>query len=1178
MKDSFISYIQDRFGKIQLDPSEVREARQAYIDSRLSEVKEIIGIKGDAVKLLTIRQTDCDDSLYLRQVYAYPDSQVKNLEDWSRERAYQCSNADNAVNGIEKSNLVEDVVGDDNESNCYFFTALHRLGTIDIDSSKSYPHSESFVRRIEKLYRDLNGNSDCTSHTCLFSVQLHELNDKNNKTYKISRIFAVYFDAHGCIWTDSEKLKQLHFTLKKIFGELDTIRELEANLFKSQGMTLAIELNDIFLNYDFAPADKISFMIERLKLFLNNHVKQHFIGAEYDKSAVDIYYVAITYEQNKADKNCLMPLFQIYPHCYRKSYPIASYKIAHQSFPSIAKYLLRHYFQANIGKTDGCEFAMGKYAFDSFYNDLNQSSISIDDNFTEVTFKDIDASHDRVEVAHKIFSNYNDQLFARRPIKSENNASASDANVFQSSRVGQVDEKFWDGLNLDVKYKPNDTQNEQADSIMAFVIEGQKLGKRRTNRKIYRQLPRAILAVESKYYDAFTHSEREALREIITSIAILVRNIFHENSLLNYRSKLSDAYKVYVPAEYSTTKVSLEGIIARFLLASMAIDAEIAEDILDSLNSDGGAQGKITKKIFKRKHIELFRSYFKNVLGSTKIVDDEVKSSKIVNDRIFSRLYNATTYVNLSKVRRKYTSLKEEDLASFVTFIEAMPNNFAWAGYAPSIAEAFGDRSEETTPFFELMTPGFSGSHLYMAIVKGEIQQVAKLSSLRDLRKELKKYRQFVRYRLLSAARTPLNGMSFDSTGELGKDMESMASRLVPEDYDQKSYGVLISDLVSAFSGTDSKDQGNQSQIVESLLQHVHYVIVNSSGTLVKIDVNEICRALKDLFIKSLALWRGVDDVPQQIIDLSPAKVIIDTLRLQPSESAEAHYKKLINGDKKSKISYLKSKLLLECVTAKRLASLYTEGPAIRNRDRAQYQKYIVHGDLNARNIVWAAAIDHYVLIDFEHTNYGVWGSDQFRLVVNLLVELPSELMSGTALSDVRDNVFVEIDLGVNWLLEIANWLLEGIGALPFEGGDRDGMIVKIFKAVLCTIVIDPEKELSMEQKQIWKHMLVFTILKELEYSVLSVKTILKRHESNSDFIKEINSIIKKNIINEANLILALRHLYCESSNISASSADDSAGAALQANKIISVEKAAIARYMIALSLFLGIEKALLKV
>ena len=1165
MKDSFISYIQDRFGKAQFDPPEIREARKAYIEGRINKIKEILGDRERKFKLVTIRQTDCDDSLYLRQVYTYPDSEIGNIEEWSRKRSYQCREIKSAIEGIKEDCLEKDFGDEDKELDSYFFTALHILGTVNINDPELQLHNDSFMRRIEVLYKELKGHTDYSNQVCLFSVQLHKPDDGSD-IYRISRIFAAYFDFEEDVGSCRAHLNQLHDEIRKLFSELDAIRTMESNLFKAQGMAFVAELNQIFLNPSLAPADKISFMLERLKMLLDNHVKQHFIGAQYDENAIDIYYVALTYEQSETKENHLTPLFQIYPHCYRKSYPLAAYRIAHQDFPSMVKYLLRHYFQVNIGQPDGYELVMGKSAVDNFKSDLGQSAISIDSNFIEKIFKEVDTEHDQYDVANKIFQNHHDQLFVRRPVSNGHGVGAANDSLagHYHHRIGQISEKLWNKLNLDVKTKHDNDTDVFTNSMMAFVIEGHKLGINVGSKKLCKQLPRAVLAIESKYYDAFTYSERKTMREVVIFISTLVRSIFHENSLLNYRRKLSDAYKKYVPTGYSnaTDAGYKQELMARLLLASMAIDVKIARIILESIECYSTAS-KPLRDFFSPRHIKIFKKYFQEVLDNTEIDDEDVKSSKIVNDRIFSRLYNATAYISRRDVHDEYISLAVQELEVFIGLIEAMPNNFAWAGYAPSIAEAFGDRSEKTTPSFGLMTPGFSGSHLYMAIVKGEIQQVAKLSSLRDLEKELKKYREFVRYRLLLAARTPSNGMAFDSTGDFGRGTYSIMPSSLPSDYSHRTYGVLISDLVSAFSGADAKDQINQSQTVETLINHVFKVLMSERRSDLKVSSSKICISLKNLFSKSLTLWRKVD-VPQKVGLPQPiAKIVVDTLRLKPSDKVRAHYEELIKGNKASPLSYLKSNFYLECIDIDSMIAPYDLPIVIDNPDHEQYKNYIVHGDLNARNVIWAAAIDHYVLIDFEHTTYGIWGSDQLRLIVNLLVDLPSELTRDYLFSEDsnlhRDKLFREISLGVDWLLRSFTTIVSANHV-------SDAKLIPILNAVLKTIAVRSKLGLSDEQKSLQAYILSLTILKELEYSILSVKMVLKRYAPHSDFIKHLNINITENIIINSDLFAALVSLYGYGNNTT-SSTD------LQNSKIMLVEKSAIARYMIALRLSIGLTR-----
>ena len=180
----------------------------------------------------------------------------------------------------------------------------------------------------------------------------------------------------------------------------------------------------------------------------------------------------------------------------------------------------------------------------------------------------------------------------------------------------------------------------------------------------------------------------------------------------------------------------------------------------------------------------------------------------------------------------------------------------------------------------------------------------------------------------------------------------------------------------------------------------------------------------------------------------------------------------------------------------------------------------IVHGDLNARNLTWSGGLKSFFMIDFEHVGPQFRGIDQFRLSINLVVDLMGEALTEISYEELqeKDHLFEEIDNGIKFLIKLSNSLVKGtsknlknlcidvLNELKSEKPDKkdECKLCILLKAIICSIKYDVKKN-KKEWSRFWGYVLFCTALKEYEYSSRSV---------NEETVLKILNSEKPNIIN----------------------------------------------------------------
>lgn len=1127
--DAFDNYVKKRLEERRKPAKVLAELKRNYYQERVLEVLSVLKPKGsfkievtneenfekilqdNGVRIVTVRTAFNTDSKLLKPVATFPEKRLFLAENIEFQRTPQTfKDYKEALEGTDKHFPIEAPDSFNNGEAIHFSAVYTSQGDTKPRKNKisrfDYRIDAALSMMKQKLEDEFSDES-----VCFFSVKAKCIDENNYRgrkpkpEFRIAQIIAIYFDKSTQI--SNEIIIDAHKLCKSLFEESKQIRNIDNELFKLEGHELTSGLQTLFLDKNIAPSDKIAFAIERLKKLLNRHLDSHYPSTQGNET--EVYFISLAYEILDKDKpKELFPILQIYPHVYRKKFPYGAFIIGHPKFVSVTKYLLRNYFKFH--KEQGFnKFVVGSNTFDS------SPDVSISNIFMKDIFKDIDSIIERKECKEEL-TPLPDQIFL--------------------SKHNDTDE-IWNKLNVDISIGTEISQNEENNSILAYIVEGHEINQHQEiiATDTYQQLPRAILAIEGNQREFLSDQERTSLRVVARAFSNLVRHLFHDNTLLDYRIQLSRAYNNYSDA--MTGGDDKKVTANRFIFSSMSVDVSLLDNIMKSIKKD--------KRISKQVANEM-GEVFDKVFKKTEIEDEIVNNAEIVRDRINQRFEKATNFI------RRSNEAPSQDI---VDLIEACPRNFAWAGYAPSLAQALGDRVNHSPPEFELMAPGFSATGLYMALVESEIRQVAKLSSVAKLKKERNNYKKYVRYKVFVAARSPNNAFAFDSTGQCGKDCGNKRDQFEAGlDYDKKCYGVLVSDLASAHNLEIKNLNGKESpknEQVDTFLKLITRLVAHPE----KKSTNSIIVSIKGLFGKNLGYWYRTPkesdigkmttlDILHKCYRLNYEDKLKDEASTQTKpRNTEAWillaFTRMLEGSKDQIISHEKRRFPFKkhSLTPENIAHFVNHSYNYRlDLEDARFLRpllSIVHGDLNSRNLVWAGPIDNLMLIDFEHVGIGFWGMDQTRLATNIVVDFLSEVKI------ISDKLPVEIAQAIENAAEfIVNvWkkykeakVAEDSSKLEiyvnnFKNGPhtRDTWKNKpdwILKSIVQWIIRTTwhfNKELLNEQYfGILQACLGFSIVKEYEYSIVNVKRLKlseKQISSVNEIITKYNNKLKDQLI-----------------------------------------------------------------
>lgn len=1103
-------YIEEHPG---LSKSNTAELLKDFVKGKIVEIKQLLG--SQSCRAVTIRSEFRSSQDYLRPTYSFPAELSPLLEEPAFQKPF--SYEYNSTTGLPFSEDMPSYpkLGLNLPAT---FIAIHKVSDpeeigegVSVEKNPEFafgPRINSFwndighspVAEVNSRYIDPVKMNDefCASDKgiyCLFTAR----NAENLKdTLRPQHIAAIYFVAENKQIDEIEQvlLSQLHAISESLFDGIALIERIDSALFELEGLQLVAKLLPKFTDSDIAPADKISLAIGEFGKLVANHI----IGRTAEGAPPKIFYMNCAFEHLENEE--FVPRLSLYPLVYRHKYPLAATQVSHRSLPSASKFLLKCYLEAD---TDIIAFGR------QVGRDSDWQEAKLAPEFVNLfTSKNLGLSeHDEEDWLHTIWKeNRSDILHmvehdSRLP--SEANGSAT----------------LWSALN-----KPSSPE-DQNRSIVAYVVKGEKLGMK--GDLPVRSFPRGILAIESKNVAAFSDTDVGGLRTVLSGFSSLIRIITHQNSPVDYRPQLSAAFDRYVPNDPA---VDLDIQIKRkFIFLAHTIDGFE----LHKLNS--------TLLAIKEKMPEAFDVFVKENFGLTpdsialidrfiKCIDpaaDQGLSEKEANEHITRRVKKVQEFIK--------EILDTKGLLEAINFLEACTENFLWSSYIYSLGQALGDRINQKLPKFHFMRPGYSASQMFMAIVENELKQVVKLSSKSKLEKERRKYLDFVRYRVVNAARIPVNAFAFDSDGLRGMDQ----SAGVPDterkyrDY----FGVLVSDLVFA------KDPNTRqvATLVSTVVDHLKAKARTPKGKSSP-SISQIQPKIRQLFTNSLDLWKRIEpstDVETVVAAVRSAYRLPKICNFEHPDTEELNSEDLDKkNEAKRKADLIKtyeafvkfssnSGMLGEELKSRWSAEDLSQflAPSTLNTDLAS----ITHGDMNARNLAWAAGLNSFFLIDFEHVGYGIDGTDQMRLVVNLTTDLFGSFLETTATRwPTSQHDEDEIRKFAGEIDTVLTNLPNAIKAF-LSGGDRS--VIEIMESIITDGVEEPsqqelwglivnivktlpspsrsaDKESYRAYNYLWGYCLFCSCLKEFEYSLISIdeeiELVLREAKKQKIFLSTISS------------------------------------------------------------------------
>jgi hypothetical protein len=517
------------------------------------------------------------------------------------------------------------------------------------------------------------------------------------------------------------------------------------------------------------------------------------------------------------------------------------------------------------------------------------------------------------------------------------------------------------------------------------------------------------------------------LREIALGVATLLRSIHHPNASIDYEYKIRNTFTEDVEDVLFTGSDKETIHLAEFLFHIIRLDGTHFTEIVQDECCE-----RIGLDYVDRPFLTALRLAHKAIVAG--IDDAAIDAGGILATLRERRMKFQHAQKELQGQYRNLGASRVKE------FLAACPSNFVWSGYLDACAQALGDRGESQHLDFGRIGAGFSADALLMVAKQDELAQIVKLADEEKLRSERNNYRDFVRYKVPFAARVPFRGYAVDSSGAMGRKSEDADGPLLRPSEENGalfvSYGALVSDLVAS----GQPNRGDRRHKVETLLALVSR-LCDQPGELRAI----VLRAISYQFTVGVKLWKEVRHTDREEIMLSLAgnpftdqNAVLRCYRLsrangeklfdvgnhrmwralgrEPERYARMvlepfdYVRKFIGsrilpGQSEREQARL-SEVRLECLDD--LRDLIRRILVQSSRPIAVLDGWlatrlarlaIIHGDMNGRNLVWASAFERFFVIDFEHTGYGLWGVDQWRLVFSLIADSVYE-----RLRDVKRN------------------------------------------------------------------------------------------------------------------------------------------------------------------------------
>jgi Phosphotransferase enzyme family len=657
------------------------------------------------------------------------------------------------------------------------------------------------------------------------------------------------------------------------------------------------------------------------------------------------------------------------------------------------------------------------------------------------------------------------------------------------------DGDLWKHINLDVT-----PDNRKTMCTLGFVIE---------NRTTTPIVPYAIIAFESDLPDAFSRQDIVRFCSVIDACSSLLLGLHLSSATFDIKEKISFAFRdtSTFPAIGNRT----DGLVSKIAFGSFRfelqrLDKTVLIDIIKSPNAkiwtgDGLSQADA-------------ESYIAEPLAHMPGAPDNLAGDQYNDDQLhitFDRILrerNAWIVKNEAKLHQLWD---ESGIAlKLYEFLANVPSNIVWHCYLNAVSRAIAFRTgQEVEPQFMVLRHG-GRSALAMFVFSSrphEFRQIIKLSDRARIRQEAENYRTYVRYYVPLSARLPSTGKAYEADGNIGEIARGTKPRT-----SRASSGALVSDLVAGSPREEFGPVTFLNKIVELIVtSHTDREVEPEPGLAAKESqpdqvIDEFRSAIKYQFDNNTRRWRNWPGGRSWVRERMN---VIDTLREITRIQVKGEENSLERIDHRLTARESDHDRIAAELFEKLTATPYTTvskimwdfdffGPQLQTMDAStMVPSSIIHGDLNARNLVWSQDYVKFFMIDFERVQLGFYGADQLRLVFSMLSDLLVETYQmekfGPTVSDgevsrrIQDVGKVAADVGKaatymgSIALAVKNSRGAEAGSVVIPDPPSDSISAIAIKEIFDTV------KLQKETGEFWIYVIVMMAAKQLEYALRDI-------------------------------------------------------------------------------------------
>jgi hypothetical protein len=638
------------------------------------------------------------------------------------------------------------------------------------------------------------------------------------------------------------------------------------------------------------------------------------------------------------------------------------------------------------------------------------------------------------------------------------------------------DVDLWRKVNLDVVEK----EGVETRCTLGFVIEKELDDGR--------MVPYAIVAFESDIPDAFSQQDIVRLRNVIDACSALLLGLQLSTATFDIKQSIRDAYtdESTLPAIGNAPKrgrALSKTPFGKFRFELLRVDRKLLMAIVKSTNGriwDGSGLTQADAQKYLGDVLEKMPGGDDMDVGDER--DDEEESRATFNKTLGDR----TRWINEHE-SVLHTVWSESGVAGDIyEFLSNVPSNIVWHCYLSAVSRAIAFRTGPTSvvkPSFTVMKHG-GRSALAMFVFSSaphEFRQIVKLSDRKRISQEEANYREYVRYSVPLSARLPSSGKAYESDGNISDSRAKIGKIL----RGKRSFGALVSDLIAG-----SRDE----QGPVTFLKKVNELI--GAGVQAGKEIEDFQAAIKYQFDNNVSRWKNFKSWLSGDYNVEDAVRDITRVRVEEERSLDKIESRL-KSPAAGSTDYL-MKEVAERLTGARFEPIlkklrhYDEHGANLDRGIAAALGSVIHGDLNAGNLVWSKDYVKFFMIDFERVRVGFQGADQLRLAFSLFSDLVVDgyLTAKTGPSIGRRDIrsYIEqigrINSDVTMAIDYARSIMVSVKNAPGDSASQLPDPPSNSISAIATKEIFSTFPLQKHQFEFWSFAVTMTAAKQLEYAL----------------------------------------------------------------------------------------------